>query len=60
MHLLDPIGNIVGYENVHNDNPIGTCHDTTIGEGNVSIEVITINFRGYKLPIPNGDAMTFG
>lgn len=60
MRLIDPLSIIVGYGNMHNDNPTGTCHGTTIGEGNISIEVIIVNFNGYKLPIPKGDATILG
>jgi len=57
VHLLDPLSNIVRLGNMHNDNPTRICHGATIDEGHVSIEVKIINFSGYKLPIPNGDAM---
>lgn len=60
MHLLDPLGNIVGFGNVHSDDPDGICHGTSIGERHVSIEVTTCNFNGYKLLIPNKDATTLG
>lgn len=52
VHLLDPLSNIVPFGNVHNDDLVGTYHGTTIGEGHISIKVIIINFKGYKLPIP--------
>lgn len=60
VHLLNPHGNKVGYGNVHNGDPTGTFHGSTIGEGNLSIEVMICNFSGYMLPIPNGDATTLG
>jgi len=53
-------GNIVGSSNVHIDDPTSTWHGSTIGERHIFIEVMSCNFSGYMLPIPNEDATTLG